>query len=291
MNVDIKFVGICGSDILRLDMGQDRMKLGHEIVAQSDDGIYWAVNPLVSCGECILCNTDRTRFCKQLHSYGKDLHGGFSGGMINVRKGNLERISGDNPLPYVLADSLASVIHALNLLPAALGRVLVVGDGTMAALFVRSLSLRNIDCVQAIKDIDREQRVHGDHSVVVFDKLESKNEVDVFDTIIVAVGGRSAHMLNVAARLIKPSGVLIVAGAYHALEDELHIKTILTKEIRVIGPYSYEPFDFIKAIDVIGNDLDFFESMITDVRQNNDINLAFTDHLSKRNRVKVVVEF
>lgn len=291
MNINIRYVGICGSDILRIDMGQDRAQLGHEIVAQSDDGLYWAVNPLVSCGICDYCKTGRTRFCVQLHSYGKDLHGGFSGGEVNVREQNIVIISGGNPLPYVLADSLASVNHALSLLPDTPGRGLVIGDGTMATLFVHSLASRNINCVQAIKSIDRKKRVYGDHTVVTFDKIEADGKESVFDTIIVAVGGRSAHVLNVSARLLRPSGTLIVAGAYHALEDELHIKTVLTKEIHVIGAYSYEPSDFMEAVGVIDNETGFFGSMVTDVKQSKDINQAFADHSTKQDRMKVVVAF
>lgn len=291
MNIKIKYVGICGSDILRLEMGQDVNTLGHEIVAQSTNKLYWAVNPLLSCGKCDYCKTGRTRFCKQLRSYGKDLHGGFSGGIINVRNQNLIKITDDNPIPYILADTLASVIHALNYLPINAGRVLIIGDGAMATLFVYNLASLNIDFVQAIKNTNRKNRVYGNHNVTTFDKLENEVEEKVFDTVIVAVGGRSALVLNIATRLLKPSGVLIIAGAYYLLEDELHIKTILTKEISLIGSYSHEPSDFKKAVEVIKNDIIFFNSIISDVIESENINQAFTFHSTKQDRIKIAVSF
>lgn len=290
MNVAVRYVGICGSDIIRLGMGQDMLSLGHEIVAQGEDGTYYAVNPLLPCLQCAYCQDGKTRFCQSLHSFGKDLKGGFSGGVLDIPDSNLIPVRKNKPLPYVLTDSLACVVNGLNLLTEEAARVLVIGDGTMATLFMHELMARGVNTVQVVKDASRTKRAAFGRKVMTFDMFEGGAYDNAFDAIIIAVGGQSAHLVNVAAHTIKPSGLLLVAGAYHSFIDELDIKTILTKEIRLTGVYSYEPANFIEAVHVIDNDEQFFTAMVTDIYRSSDMSGALDCHSTKDNRMKVVVE-
>lgn len=286
MKLHVAYVGICGSDIQRLDMGQPLASLGHEIIGSDGDAFY-AVNPLMACGSCIYCHAGTTRFCLALASLGKDGYGGFAGGEIDVPSANLVRLD-SNERAHVLADPVACVVHGISLLTVIPGqKIVVIGDGTMALLFTELLIQRGASVVQAIKDGSRTKRAHPQATIVSFGDLEP----DSSDTAIICVGGTRAAVLNTAAQAVTASGTVLVVGAYHYLEDALDIKTFLKKEVTLKGTFSYEPSDFNEAITFISCNIAFFEAMIGDTFPSTELDAAVHHHRTSNNRHKVVVSF
>ena len=86
--LQVKAVGICGSDIPRVfDKGTYHFPtvIGHEfagIVVEADNtdliGRNAAVFPLIPCGECSACQCGRYAQCKQYNYYGSRCNGGMS---------------------------------------------------------------------------------------------------------------------------------------------------------------------------------------------------------------------
>lgn len=282
----IKYVGICGSDILRLDMGQPVRSLGHEIVVQNATGWY-ALNPLITCGRCKACLSDRTRFCVRLQSFGKDNKGGFHGGLIEPPNSNLLPLETEHPELYVLSDPLACVLHGLSLLPSRItGNILVIGDGVIAELMCRILADRNISVVQVVKrrrvEVDIKNRTY-----ITKDQLP----VAQYRMAILCVGGNNSQVINLALSALIPSGTLLVMGAFHTLEAGLDTKSLLTKEIRLLGSYSFEPSDFKSAVQEVSHNEAKYQQYITDIFNSELLEQAIVQHRVSNNRLKVVVKF
>lgn len=286
MKVRVVRVGICGSDIQRLDMGQPIESLGHEIIGEHE-GVFYAVNPLIVCGKCNDCDAGRTRFCKKLASLGKDGNGGFAGGILDVPDRNLVQIeTGEGA--YTLADPVACSIHALSFLNVRMSQsVLVVGDGTMALICAELLTQRGAVVTQVIKREPRRLRAHPDVRTILSESIGK----DEYDSVVVCVGGTSADVLNRAANAVKATGSVVVVGAYHFLEDALDIKTFLKKEVTLKGSFSFEPPDFRRAIAVIDSNREFFGTVISSEFTSSELANAVLYHRTNDDRRKVVVSF
>lgn len=285
MDYTIRYVGVCGSDILRLDMGQPLRSLGHEIVAQNDHGWY-AINPLIPCGQCTLCLSEKTRFCTKLQSLGKDGKGGFDGGRVTVPDYSVVLLTTTHPEVYVLADPLACVLHGLSLINRPIGEVAVIGDGVIAELVCSILADRGVTTVQVVKrrrtkcDIPNRKRITQD-------QLSSS----YYLTAILCVGGVKPEALNCALDALAASGTLLVMGAFHALESGLNTRALLTKEITLIGSYSFEPDNFASAVQEISRSETKYREYITDVIAAGLIDEAVFRHRTDDNRLKVVIQF
>ena len=224
----IRFVGVCGSDIVRKQMGYEITSLGHELVVEDVGGNFYAVNPLNPCSKCDSCTNGQTRFCSELKSFGKDYVGGFSGGDIEVPKGSLYALPNtakETLAIYTLADPLACVLHGITKLDANINNIVVFGDGVIACL-ASYLLADSYPTVQVVKHKGRVKRVTGYTArIVEFDKMSN---LGLFDNSFIAVGGPRPELLNRAITSTRPGGTVVVAGSYHKLGSGLDIKTFLT---------------------------------------------------------------
>ena len=285
MDYTIRYSGICGSDILRLDMGQPLIGLGHEVVAQNETGWY-ALNPLVTCSQCGYCQAGKTRFCTQLQSLGKDGKGGFSGGVVSLPEANAFLLETSHPETYVLADSLACVLHGLSLLSEPTSEMLVIGDGVIAELVCTMLAQRDIFTVQVVKRRRSKEDIKSRHVITQEEVAPTK-----YRTAILCVGGVSPDIINRTLDALAFSGTLLVMGAFHKLDEGLNIKALLTKEITFIGSYSFEPAHFSQAIQEISKREALYLRYITDILPSDQLEEAVVRHRTSENRLKVAVKF
>ncbi len=285
MKLQISSVGICGSDIQRLDMGEPLAELGHEIIGRHQDR-YYAINPIAPCGECEDCKKQMTRFCQHATLIGKNGAGGFSGKDITVPSKNAIPLKDDTPA-YILADPVACVIHGMSLITKPFStKTLVVGDGVMAILFVELFQEKGVPVSQAVKNTARHKRAHPKSAVANFYEIK-----DRYDTIILCVGGTSAEIINRCIGLLNNRGNLLIAGAYHYIDRELDIKSLLKKEIVLQGTFSYEPEDFKAAVDIIQKNTGFFNGLIRDTFSSPQLERAVQHHRTNNTRLKVVVKY
>lgn len=285
MDYMVRYVGVCGSDILRLDMGQPALSLGHEIVAQNENGWY-ALNPLMPCGHCDSCEAGKTRFCAKLQSIGKNGHGGFSGGLVSVPESNAFPLATSHPEAYVLSDPLACVLHGLSLIPEPTGKVLVIGDGVIAELACSLLTRRNIATAQVVKRRRSKEDISS-REVITQDELSSSQH----QTAVLCVGGVNPEIINGTLNTLAAAGTLLVMGAFHRLEAGLDTKALLTKEITLIGSYSFEPNNFAEAVQEISTHETLYLRYITDVLPSDKLEEAILRHRTDENRLKVTIQF
>lgn len=139
--------GLCGSDVEKLDPAHAGAVLGHEVVAELDDGRRVALVHHASCGECERCLAGHESTCERFAE-------------PTIRPGGLaERVRADSwvdvPRDWpdwrgTIVEPLACVLRGAARLPR--GRVLIVGNGFVGQLFGAVLGRRG-DEVFAV-DID-----------------------------------------------------------------------------------------------------------------------------------------
>ena len=143
--IRIDAVGICGSD-MHAYLGHDARRpapliLGHEaagvITGGPNDGMRVTVNPLVTCGTCHACRSDRENLCPERQIISMQPREGAFAQYITMPMGNLVEVPAQVPLTKAaLAEPLAVSWHAVRLaLQAAhmadTRRALVIGGGAI----------------------------------------------------------------------------------------------------------------------------------------------------------------
>ena len=129
--------GLCGSDVEKFAPRYEGRVIGHEVVAELDDGRMVALVHHASCGECERCLAGHESTCEQFAE-------------PTIRPGGLAervRAQGWVELPAgwpvwrgTLVEPLACVLRGATRVPR--GRVLVVGYGFMGRLFGAVLQRR-----------------------------------------------------------------------------------------------------------------------------------------------------
>jgi len=265
MIVTPTYIGICGSDLQKIDAGADIASLGHEIVGVTTmDGeqVRVAVNPLISCDACTYCLSGRSMFCSSLRVIGRDQPGALSG-ELEAPKKNLIVLPDDlSSEVATLADPYAVVHHGMLMQPQILSskRVLIIGDGVVASLNLFYLLLmgeedarytflvKNEARAQAMSEWLRE--VFDDSALERVTITDHLNDEDVFEVAIEAVGRDQTETFTTAVRHLEPRGLLLSYGVYppNTLQA-VDLRTVMYKEIIVQGVNSYTHESLIAAVD------------------------------------------
>lgn len=254
INLKTVFCGICGSDKHRIRNGFGNV-LGHENVARVVDensdkfskGDIVAVNPLIPCGKCEMCENHKSNLCENMSSLGKDLPGGFSS-KIKAPEENLYRLN-EKSKKYTLADPLAVVIHAIKQIDIEDKKVLVIGDGALGALICFILSGKAKRIILKGKNRQKTQKILENTEAITTTKYDS------YDVIFEAVGGNQTDTINFASQKISKKGKICVLGVFPDKKLNINIRPALEKEAKIIGINSFrndkEVDDFKEAIEII----------------------------------------
>lgn len=267
-SIRVVAVGVCGSDIARRRAGYAVASLGHEIVGRSADGGRVAVRPLNPCGTCPMCRRGWTEQCPADHSIGRhdDGEGGFSG-TVRVREEQLYRLPAHLPTPVAaLADPLACILHAFHDLPVRDANVLVIGDGSMAALAAtHARQLGACHVTLSVKTSDRIERLvdFGD-SVVTARELPANH----YDVVVESAGGVSSVPIYVAATAVAPLGRVVALGVYaQQTKADIPLRMLLEKESTLRGSKAYRTGsgrdDFASALELLASGPGDYEPIIS----------------------------
>ena len=132
--------GLCGSDVEKIGVAPAGTVLGHEVVAQQDDGVRMAIIHHVSCGECERCLAGHESTCNTFAAP-TIVPGGFAERIESADGIELPDDLDDAVGTYV--EPLACVLRGAERVPS--GRVLVVGQGFVGRLFAEVLRARGDD--------------------------------------------------------------------------------------------------------------------------------------------------
>lgn len=254
--IKIESVGICGSD-MHAYLGHDERRpapliLGHEgagvVVGGADDGRRVTVNPLVTCGSCKYCTSERGNLCPQRQIISMPPREGAFAQYLKMPRANLvtvpDNISFDKAC---LAEPIACGWHAGRLAERALNTplnessALVIGGGAIGVGAALSLKCQGIASVVVIEPnaLRREFLLsQGELDVRAPEQLEASAQ---FQLAIDCVGYAATRAQ--ASQQVEPGGVVMHIGLGNA-DGGLDIRRMTLQEITFIGTYTYTPADF-----------------------------------------------
>lgn len=214
--------GLCGSDVEKLRPEHAGAVLGHEIVAELDDGRRVALVHHASCGECARCLAGHESTCERF-AEPTIRPGGFAE-RVNAEAW-VELPAGWPVWQGTMVEPLACVLRGARRLPG--GRVLVVGNGFVGRLFTAVLARRGDDVFAVDVDPRRAGRAPD-------------GPVDA--AVLCGSGG-----VETALEALAPGGTLLV----FAEAGKLPTDEVYRRELTVIGSRSASPPAMAEAVALL----------------------------------------
>jgi L-iditol 2-dehydrogenase len=228
----VRACGLCGTDVQKVGRAAPGTVLGHEVVAEREDGTRVALVHHVPCGECARCRAGHESTCERFPA-ATIVPGGFA-----ERARALEAIALPDGIPddvATFAEPLACVLRALERVPA--GRVLVVGCGFAGLLFVQALVRRGDEVLASDPLPERLQLARG------YGATEPDGSVDA--AVLCAHAG-----LDDALAALQPGGTLLVFS-WLTEPAPLDLEAVLRRELSIVGSCSATPAAMRNAITVL----------------------------------------
>jgi L-iditol 2-dehydrogenase len=204
--------GLCGSDVEKLGRAPAGSVLGHEVVAELDDGRRVALVHHLPCGTCSRCLAGHESTCEDFRRE-TIVPGGFA-----ERARARAWVEVDAALDTAFAtyvEPLACVIRGAELVPR--GRILVVGLGFVGRLFTALLRSRGDD----VYGLDRDPRRDG------------RRPDGPVDAAVLCAPGAGLEALDA----LEPGGTVLV----FAPGGPLDLDAVYRRELRVEGSRSATP--------------------------------------------------
>jgi L-iditol 2-dehydrogenase len=217
MLVRVRACGLCGSDVEKIGRAAAGVVLGHEVVAETDDGRRVALVHHRPCGSCERCRAGHESTCEEFAAPTI-----VPGGLAELARATdaveLPDEVGDAVGTY--AEPLACVLRGAERVPR--GRVVVVGNGFVGRLFGAVLRRRGDEVFAVDVDPRRHER-------------EPDGPVDAAVVCATGAAGR-------ATAAVAPGGtVLVFADA-----GPLPLDDVYRRELHVVGSRSATP-DHLRA--------------------------------------------
>jgi len=289
--VDVRYAGICGSDLPKL-LHLNNFALpaswrpGHEIVGTDADGGWVVCDPLVPCQHCSYCVSGDTHLCPNLGRLGWDLPGGFAERVI-LPTANVHPLPGDlDPSFAVLADPAAVAVHGLRCNsvgePA---RVAVVGAGTVGLLTAIYAQEQGWTVTVVHRDSRPPPEAVAAALPASFRSSGSLTSTETFDLVVDAATGGNAAPLELAVRLTRAGGTILVQNAYHpGVILRTPLRDVFRRSLRLLGSFSYcrrrQPDDFRQALALLARNPGQICHMIAVIGNLPDLQGVLTDERS-----------
>ena len=268
--VKVSASGICGSD-MHAYHGKDERRippliLGHEISGTIQEGLNKGkkvvLNPLITCGICEYCKSEREHLCKDRLLLGMnkpiERQGGFAE-LVSVPNKNIyelpEKLNMDKA---PIAEPTAVALHAVEIGEMSLkkklnnSRVLVIGGGAIGLL--SALILEKIkNCGEIFLSEPNKNRAKACSASLKSKCIKPDDPLlleNSFDMVIDSVGLEITR--QTAIKLIKPGGTIVHIGLSQPSGVFDFRKTTL-QEITFIGTYCYTNKDFEKTLNILNN--------------------------------------
>lgn len=272
--VEVAAVGICGSELSGY-LGQNSLRvppliMGHEFsgrVVQVGAGVSSAgplapgarvaVNPLINCGDCLMCDAGLPNLCQRRRIIGAHCAGGFACYVVVPATQCWSMPEDMTDIAGALVEPLACAVRAVR---HAQGQpanpLLILGAGTIGLC---CLAVARVEGVGAIVISDRvEERLRIAHAWGATATVDG-SAADAQQhfraalpqgaaCVIDAVGSTVTRAL--ALQLVRPGGRVVYIGL-HDESSPLAANYLVRQEITIQGSFSYTPSDFAWAMDLL----------------------------------------
>lgn len=271
--IRIHAAAVCGSD-LHGWLGHSRgrvppLVLGHEMAGEVVEvrashstfapGTRVAVYPLLGCGRCAYCLSERDYLCPRRQLLGMHVAGGFAE-YLKVPISNLEPLPGDVDFTQgALVESLACGLHMAGLAGQEHGPLAILGAGPIGLMGLeaaRRLSFPKIAVVEINPHRSEVARKLGADLTVnpkdpgAVEGLQRFFGEEGCAVVLDAAGFSVTRQL--ALHLARTGGLIILAGLGEQ-ETTLDCVDIIRREIRVAGAFAYSRREFQKAVEWIAS--------------------------------------
>ncbi|WP_157988098.1 zinc-dependent alcohol dehydrogenase [Jiangella endophytica] len=288
-------VGICGSDLHIFSGNHPFVPLpcqpGHEMVGVVDvlgpgaggvaPGDRVVVEPLLTCGECLLCRAGRYNLCRSRRVIGSRAPGGMAE-VVNVPAARLHPVpAGFSDAEAALVEPLTAGVHAVRMAGDVAGRrVAVLGAGSIglmtlvAALAAGAAAVVVTDPVQSKRDVARR--------LGATDAFDPRDD-GVTDRIVARLGERPDVILDCvsnqssvdqAVTLAERAGVVVAVGVATG-PVSIPLQLVQDRELRLEGTALYVADDVRRAIDVMAGARDELRELVTATYPLADVAAAF----------------
>jgi len=270
--IKIRAVGVCGSDVFGY-LGRSKRRipplvLGHEFSGQVAEagadvrdfrpGDPVAVYPLVTCGTCEYCRSNRHHICPQRKVYSLDFHGALAEYVAAPRECLFHMPPDMSFIEGSLIEPLANAIHVIEKCPPVAGRsgvIFGVGSiGLLAFWYARHRGAERMAVVDlnprrlaVLQQMGADLVIDASRQDPVKTLLEWTGGRGV-DFSIDAVGNQPCRRNAIACTA--PGGT---SGWIGLDEDtcELSGLVIVNREIEIKGSYAYSRSDFAAALSLL----------------------------------------
>jgi L-iditol 2-dehydrogenase len=274
--VRVRATGVCGSDLHGF-LGRSKKRvpplvLGHEFcgeVAANQAGLSGirpgdavAVFPIISCGTCEYCASEREHLCPARQVYGLDFHGGLAEYVAVPSRCLFPIPASMSFVEASLVEPLANAVHVVKRCPDVHGRMgLVYGAGPIGMLCAFVAKQRGARVVMMVdRNAHRLARLKELSADITIDSSQQDPVASVFeqtggrgvDFAIDAVGNVECRQNSITCTA--SGGTVICIG----LEEEIcpvDTRPLVTREVDVRGAYAYSRSDFAEALSMLDRKL------------------------------------
>ena len=275
IRLDVRYCGVCGSDIGIYLGTHPRAKapliLGHEFLGSvAENGKLFRKGdrvvpyPLISCGKCLPCRSGNAHICNTLGLIGIDVDGGACR-TVYVDEDVLFKVpDGVSDKAAAVIEPLAVVIRAIHQSRLkALDTVLVTGAGPIG--FLAGLMLRHMGAAKVmISDINESRLKRAAELGMI--PVDAAGDVEGF--VREATGGEGADILYecsgaepVAMQMtdLTRAGGTICLVAQHKEPHRVNLRDLNFREQTLVGTRVYTKEEFRQAVEftgVLGDELE-----------------------------------
>jgi 2-desacetyl-2-hydroxyethyl bacteriochlorophyllide A dehydrogenase len=303
--VDVDLCGICGSDLHAAELPQvyrGGFILGHEpvgwIAAVGRDVTGWRVGQRVAinpngdtCGVCEHCRAGRLNFCVPAtleRAVGLQADGALAAQLVASPKTLHAVPDGMSRVESAWVEPAATALRAVRQAGELAGRsVLVVGGGPIGQLCCRLA--RHFGAARVwLAEPSPERRGYADASGVdrVFDPGTDAAEIQRLGADLVLECSGSERGASAGLAALTPQGTMVVVGG--GAHDGLDPLTILLKELRVLGSFTYVD-EFEETIGLLADGALRVADLTTAIVGIDDAPQAF-ERLREASTMKILIE-
>jgi nicotinate-nucleotide--dimethylbenzimidazole phosphoribosyltransferase len=265
----VRYCAICRTDAKMWNEGHRDLVLprvlGHELIAEGEDGKRFAVWPGRTCGHCSFCLSGRENLCEQMKIMGFHHDGGFSSHVMTPEESMIP-VDDDIPLHVAsLAEPAGCVQNALEPLQPQKGeRIIIYGGGSvglMAALACREMGVIPLVIEKDEKKIERSKEFQRAENIA----LQKETTESGFDMALNACADPIAFSMCVS-KLAKGGRLSFFGGLTKNNTIETNLLNLMHyKEMTVSGAYGLTRKHMRDGLNLIGKKAGSFEKLIEEI--------------------------
>ena len=310
--IEIKHVGVCGSDLAGFISTGDMpypVVLGHEcagVVAGFGDDVKGfeigdrvAIEPGYPCMKCEYCMTGRYNLCNEMNfmacppwEYSAlQRYISFPAMMCFKLPENVSTMEG------ALVEPLAVGMHAATRAGATVGKsILIIGSGCIGLTTLLACKAHGVTNIyvadifdirlKKAKELGAKEIINSGETDLI-ERIMELTDKEGVDIVFEAAGNNKTAQLTQFA--VKKGGKIVIVGNVHG-DVPLNLMRLASREVDLIGIFRYRNL-YPKSIEAISSGLVDIKSICTDIYDFENVQQGFDDAYERKMEVvKAVIE-